>query len=300
MNEDIAKHLGKTADGKISAPYVTPKTYDPSLLVRVPRSENREKYGISSSDLPFIGYDSWNCYETSFLLNNGLPINVVTNIVYSSDSLYIVESKSLKLFLNSFNMMKLGQYSIVAVERFSKIVEESLSNLLETAVHVKVYDEKTYNPAVHYGNQHSDVIDQIPVNLLEFDSYVESPELLIQDFDHQFMSFKSNALRSNCKITNQPDWGDVYVQMEGNVVTKASLLKYIVSLREENHFHEEICEMIYARLWYKFKPRALTVACHYTRRGGIDINPVRFHEKYERFEIFDMSKLSMFSKTMRQ
>ena len=115
------------------------------------------------------------------------------------------------------------------------------------------------------------------INKMTFDHFNESPDILeVVPSIGRYERWRSHSLRSNCRVTNQPDWGDVYVHIKGDkAVTPESLLQYIVSMRKENHFHEEICECIYKRLWDLLQPEELFVACLYTRRGGIDINPVR-------------------------
>ena len=112
---------------------------------------------------------------------------------------------------------------------------------------------------------------------MQFDVYNESEEILeVSEEDDEDMWVWTPSLRSNCRVTNQPDWGDVYIYMKGaSLPSDTSLLKYIVSMRKENHFHEEICETIYKRLHDALSPEELVVTCLYARRGGIDINPVR-------------------------
>jgi 7-cyano-7-deazaguanine reductase len=136
---------------------------------------------------------------------------------------------------------------------------------------------------------------------MTFDSYNESPDLL-DITDTKTFKFRTSVLRSNCRITSQPDWGDVYIKMVGeSTPSPESMLKYIVSMRKENHFHEEICECIYKRLYDKFSPTDLIVACFYTRRGGIDINPIRYSSKEFFLEEFpDFLATDVIFKTVRQ
>ena len=139
-------------------------------------------------------------------------------------------------------------------------------------------------------------------NDVVFDTYNETPELLqIEERDQsQEINYISGLLKSNCRVTSQPDWGDVYIQMKGNKIpTAESLLKYIVSFRDECHFHEEICECIYKRLWDLCSPEELVVSCLYVRRGGWDINPHRCsHEHLYNELVFDIGKI--FPKRPRQ
>jgi len=276
--EDIASvHLGKAGDGSVVKPYVTPDSVDPSLLVGVPRVLNRTAYEIDEDNLPFEGSDTWNCYEFSTLADNGFPVSGLLRIVYPSDSPNIVESKSLKLYLNSFNMMKNGDSIDIICNNIENRIYEDLSKCLGTEdVDVVLNFEQGIVRKPIDGDfvQVENFVD--PINIT-FDQYNESPDTLqVVDSDGYPKLWRSAVLRSNCRVTNQPDWGDVYIAIKGEkTVTPESLLQYIVSMRKENHFHEEICECIYKRLHDLLSPEELFVACLYTRRGGIDINPLR-------------------------
>jgi len=279
INEIASTHLGKAGDGTVVKPYVTPDTIDSNLLVGVPRILNREQYNIDETALPFRGADTWNCYEVSALTNNGFPVSGLLRIVYNSDSKNIVESKSLKLYLNSFNMVALGETVEDVVFAIEDKVAEDLTSVLEFEPDVmfrtipEAYNEPLTSGFIHIENF-------IDVTELDFSAYNENPELLeVVDTigDNHTTMLRSSSLRSNCRVTNQPDWGDVFVYTKGpKTVSAESLLRYIVSMRKENHFHEEICECIYKRLYDLMGDSCdILVACLYTRRGGIDINPVR-------------------------
>jgi len=275
-NKNISKHLGKVSKYK--------STYDPSLLVREPRSSNRLHLNIKDDDLPFIGYDTWNAYEVSALVDSGLPVAGVAKIVYPASSKYIVESKSIKLYFNSFNMTKIGVNSKVVLDKIAIIAAEDLSNLLETDVRVYVHSnaevlrkEKTaYTEWNH--KSYSTLEDDYNVKGVTFETYKETPELLeVVDSVNDTVHYHSALLKSNCRVTSQPDWGDLYITItkKGKTIDPISLLKYIISFRDECHFHEEICETIYKRIYDKLAPDELAVRCLYARRGGIDINPER-------------------------
>lgn len=276
--EDIASvHLGKAGDGSVVKPYVTPDEVDPSLLVGVPRVLNRTAYEIDEEDLPFEGSDTWNCYEFSTLTNNGFPVSGLLRIVYPSDSPNIVESKSLKLYLNSFNMMKNGEtIDEVMLNIESRIYEDLSACLGHEGVDVALLTESDTARRPIEGDfiQIENYVDPTKIT---FDQFNESPDTLeVVESDGYPKLWRSSVLRSNCRVTNQPDWGDVFIAIKGEkTVTPESLLQYIVSMRKENHFHEEICECIYKRLQDLVNPDELFVACLYTRRGGIDINPLR-------------------------
>ena len=275
INQIASAHLGKAGDGTVVKPYVTPDNVDPSLLVAVPRYLNRTQYEIDDEDLPFCGYDAWNAYEFSTLLTNGFPVSGWLKFTYPSNSPNIVESKSVKLYLNSFNMAKLidGEDQI---HQISDKISSHLSEVVGSFVEVNIFigDVDTIRPI---SGDFTSLEGYCKVANLQFNHYNESPSILeVVPSIARYERWRSNSLRSNCRVTNQPDWGDVYIHIKGpKSVTPESLLQYIVSMRKENHFHEEVCECIYKRLYDLLEPEELVVACLYTRRGGIDINPVR-------------------------
>jgi 7-cyano-7-deazaguanine reductase len=280
--EDIAsQHLGKAGDGSVVKPYVTPDSVDASLLVPIPRKLNRDQYNIEEHNLPFIGYDTWNCYEFSFLLDSGYPVSGILKIVYPCDSKYIVESKSIKLYLNSFNMMTITGDYIEAINEATALISHTLSKALETTVKV-YFHVKTYGDDADFMfGQFEPLEEAVDIEKDNFNYYNEDPNILKKENKGALSNFavKTNALRSNCRVTNQPDWGDVFIIVKGEEVpTKLSLLQYIISMRKENHFHEEICECIFKRLYTLLPKAKILVACLYTRRGGIDINPVRTND----------------------
>lgn len=343
-----------------------PIEFDPSVLVPIPRSENREKYGIKNDEL--VGFDIWNCYESSFTTDNGYPVNGVLQLRVPSSTKFIVESKSLKLFLFSLNNHQLGATPEEAIENYEGLVEDYLSKLLCGKSSSIVHDERFVQarlfapyalpePAFATPNQlqpeaeprfelyepssegddelfyHAAPIEEVIWRQFhasyscaedareafyewrdetEFKHEAEDPLLLRRNkSDRAFSSveaalnrigyrsadkdrrpkfnrippvtFLSDVLRSNCRITHQPDFGTVYISIEqdpGITVKEgpidfASIQEYLISFRQESHFHEEVVEMIYKRLLDTYKPLDLTVAALYTRRGGIDIWPVR-------------------------
>jgi len=300
--EIASVHLGKAGDGSVVKPYQTPDRADPSLLVPIPRELNRTAYKIT--DEIFTGYDSWNCYETSFLLNNGYPVSGVLVIEYLSNSECIVESKSLKLYLNSYNMMRMGYSIDEAISQFTDCVEYDLNRALNTHVSVS-FVQNSQKPCVVplYNVDFLSIDDLVDVSSLQFDTYNEDPSLIkaVESSTDTVQRLHTSALRSNCRVTNQPDWGDVYIHIRGKrLVDPGSLLQYIVSMRQENHFHEEICEMMYARLFEILEPAELFVACNYTRRGGIDINPVRASDTVTLSLANSCMYTGVYAKTMRQ
>ena len=276
--EIAAKHLGT-----ISA---YSDKYDADLLVKVPRNLNREAYGIDENNLPFVGYDVWNAYEVSAITEKGRPVTGLLKISYPCDSKYHVESKSIKLYLNSFNMHKIGKTAEECVESIEDIASHDLSKLLECDVKCQLHRSVEYNPfsdTLHIPFQGFVNIETLTdLDTIKFDTYKsDASQLVVVDKDRENLTLlHSDLLRSNCRVTNQPDWGDIYICIDGDkTVTPESLAKYIVSHRQVSHFHEEICEMVFKHIYDAVKPDGLMVACLYTRRGGIDINPIRATHK---------------------
>ena len=279
-NSQISKVLGQTVD--------YPDQYDPSILVRELRSNNRQHLDIHEGKLPFVGFDTWNAYEASTLTVKGLPVAGAMKIVYPCDSKYIVESKSIKLYLNSFNMFRHGDTRENAIESMENTVSNDLSTLLETEVNAKFLIDnpnKIEGPIFNntlYPNIENFILRADELDSLTLDVYEETPELIkYQTGSERVQRFSSGLLKSNCRVTSQPDWGDIYVHILGEkTVDIPSMLKYIVSFRNECHFHEEICETVYKRLHDILQPKELCVTCLYARRGGIDINPSRANEPW--------------------
>lgn len=262
------QHLGKKSEGSIY--------YDPELLRSVDRIDERQKSGIGNV-LPFYGMDIWNAYEFTYLNMNGVPQQYLLKIAYSADSPKIVESKSLKLYLNSFAMTKVEN-----IEAAVKLITQDLEHLLQYKVHVMPFNVHIEFPHETTGSSlHKFInLDVIPeINNAQIDEYTRNPELLEcrpQGSMPEGLFVKSTSLRSNCKVTHQPDYGTIYIAMVGKKFpTLESLYKYIVSYRGENHFHEEIVEQVYKDLMDKFEPVEMVVFAKYTRRGGIDISPLR-------------------------
>ena len=269
---DIAsKHLGKVGgDGYKD-------TYAPELLVKVPRVLNREGYGLTSDS--FVGVDTWNAYEVSAITTKGQPVAGMLKIVCPADSEFHVESKSIKLYLNSFNMTKIGDNAADCISGIEARVKRDLDELLETNTTVSFYADDSETNALSFSDKYKDLGALTNLDEIDFTAFKSDAGQLQGDevtTETREIRLKSNLLRSNCRVTNQPDWGDIYIYIQGNKLPLAdSVAKYIVSHRTVSHFHEEICEMVFKHLQEAFDPEHLMVACLYTRRGGIDINPIR-------------------------
>lgn len=287
FKELISKHLGRAGDGSVVKPYVTPDKHDKSLLVPIPRSYNREKSNITA---PFVGYEAWHAYEMSFLKQNGMPVTGVLKIVYGKDVPFMVESKSLKLYLNSFDLEKFDSISQV-----QGIIETDLSEALDGYIGVCLHDACEINSRNLFtlDMDRFTNVDQMDFNI---DEYRENPDLLVASTTGlTTQSFHTANLRSNCEITNQKDTGNSYIFIKGKQVpTLESLTKYIFSLRDSQHFHENVTEIVYDTLYNKYQPEQLIVINLYNRRGGIDIHSIRadswetideFMEEYDRPDV---------------
>ena len=268
-NEIAAKFLGKKTDGSVE--------YDPSLLVAVPRIENRRLYGIKNENLPFDGFDIWHAYEFSAMTENGLPVTRLMKMKYSCENDFLVESKSLKLYLNSFNMSRFGKNIEECLEICKNIIERDLSEKLQTSVSVNFLNNNSSR--INIFENFKNIMDFVNEDDLKVEKFKEAPELLEteeSDFlSEYFLMFDS--LRSNCRVTHQPDFGDAYIYYKSKKhIKEDSLIRYLVSFRSEFHFHEECCEMIFKRLSDILDNEDEIFVCAiYTRRGGIDICPVR-------------------------
>ena len=267
--EIASKHLGTVGGAGYK------DTYAPDLLVKIPRKLNREGYGLTSDS--FVGVDTWNCYEVSAITTKGQPVAGMLKIVCPSNSENHVESKSIKLYLNSFNMTQIGANAADCITGIEASVKRDLDELLETTTTVSFYASEFETEPLSFSDEYEDLGDVVNLDEIDFTAFKSDADQLQEaDYEGDELKLRSNLLRSNCRVTNQPDWGDVFIYMKGGSLPGAdSLAKYIVSHRTVSHFHEEICEMIFAHLTERFGPDQLMVSCLYTRRGGLDINPIR-------------------------
>lgn len=283
-------HLGKKSSGST--------TYDSSLLVAVPRIENRKHYDIHNENLPFEGWDVWHGYEFSCLTEKGLPVTRVLKLRYNCTSEYIVESKSLKLYLNSFNMTRVGDSIKECLAMCKNTIEKDLSEKLQTKVDINFIDECTNRVEVFRG--YKNLVELVDESALSIARFKEAPELLkvSEGGERKSYCLKFDSLRSNCRVTHQPDFGDAFIYYESKkCIDEASLIEYLTSFRSEYHFHEECCEMIYKRLYDLLdKDDKLFVGALYTRRGGIDISPMRWSKNFEPDEVDKVIDLSTFAR----
>lgn len=244
--------------------------YSPQLLFPISRAESRHLLGLGEA-LPFFGVDIWTGYELSWLDGKGKPVVAVAEFFIPCTSEFIVESKSFKLYLNSFNQSRLG--TVADVE---SLIAKDLS--LVTNADVRVVIKQLASPSDVLS--HLDKIAEVQGYLLdeldvEIDTYHPTPELLATEEVLVEECLISHLLKTNCPVTGQPDWASIVVRYKGNKIQRESLLRYIISFREHQDFHEHCVERIFSDIAQVCKPELLTVYARYTRRGGLDINPFR-------------------------
>ena len=247
--------------------------YDAGLLFPLPRETKRREIGITGS-VPFLGADLWTAFELSWLNPRGKPQVALAHITVPCESTHIVESKSFKLYLNSFNNTAFASADAVR-DRIRADVSAAIwhGGPLQSSAGVKLLlPEQLEREKVQELAGLS--IDRLDV---ECTRYQPAPDLLTAAFDEKPVdeTLVSHLLKSNCLVTGQPDWGSVQISYSGPQIDQAGLLQYIVSFRNHNEFHEQCVERIYMDVLARCKPTKLAVYARYTRRGGLDINPWR-------------------------
>ena len=268
MNTPEESQLGK------SSAYVD--QYDASLLFPIPRAGKRAEIGVGTDGraMPFFGADLWTAFELSWLTPRGKPQVALAHITVPCETPNIVESKSFKLYLNSFNNTRFHDAQAVR-DRIRADISEAVwrGSDSPSTVGVKLLLPEAFDkePVHELDGVNLDRLD------LECTHYTPAPELLTAAFDEQPVNevLVSNLLKSNCLVTGQPDWGAVQIAYSGPQIDQAGLLRFIVSFRNHNEFHEQCVERIFMEIWRRCKPVKLTVYARYTRRGGLDINPLR-------------------------
>lgn len=267
LRDLASKHLGKAGDGSLVKPYVTPEKHDSSLLVPLPRALNRVKSNVESSN--FYGYEIWHAYEMSFLFRNGMPCTGILRARFGHDTENMIESKSFKLYLNSFDLEKFS-----SVEEVEKIIQEDLSNAAGGLVEVKLHEA---NNCTFQQNSFGYKFNSVDSLDIEINKYTEDDSFLdVDPNNNNLILFHTANLRSNCEITNQKDTGNCYIYIKGiKLPTLAGLTRYIISFRDSQHFHENATEIIYETLNNKYSPEELVVINIYNRRGGLDIHSFR-------------------------
>jgi 7-cyano-7-deazaguanine reductase len=248
--------------------------YAPDLLEGLPRSRSRSEIDIESENLPFSGFDLWTGFELSWLNHKGKPVVAIAEFIIPATSTNLIESKSFKLYLNSFNQTK-----FTSTEEVITTLVDDLSLAAKGTVKVNLYSEPDlYNKNI--SALPGQCIDHLDISI---DNYDFNPDHLINATGSEYIAetLSSNLLKSNCLVTHQPDWGSVVIKYEGNKIDKEKLLRYLISFRMHNEFHEQCVERIFNDINRHCSPEKLSVFARYTRRGGLDINP--FRSNFEEF-----------------
>ncbi|MBI1906993.1 MAG: NADPH-dependent 7-cyano-7-deazaguanine reductase QueF [Rhodocyclales bacterium] len=243
-------------------------TYAPELLFPIARQSKRDELGIAADALPFVGEDVWNAYELSWLNERGKPVVALGEFRVPAESARLIESKSLKLYLNSFN-----QSRFVSPEAVQALIARDLSQACGAAVEVSIAPlSRCPQRVAAYPD--GELLDDMDIDI---DTYLPAPHLLGCDAARGGVveTLYTHLLKSNCLVTGQPDWGMLVVSYAGAAIDRAGLLRYVVSLRNHNEFHEQCVERVFCDILRRCQPERLAVWARYTRRGGLDINPFR-------------------------
>lgn len=248
--------------------------YDPSLLCPLARAEGRQALRIGH-DLPFYGVDIWHNYEASWLNAKGKPEVAIVQLIVPAHSPYLIESKSLKLYFNSLNFTRFDH-----AHAFVSLVRNDLSQAAGADVEVMLLP---VHALYQLKQLHGVCLDQLDIAC---DEYLLSEQHLHCREQARPVSetLFSHLLRSNCPVTSQPDWGSVLIRYQGRAIDHEGLLRYLVSFRQHNDFHEQCVERIFTDIMLHCRPEKLTVQAYYTRRGGLDINPFRSNAEQPDFQ----------------
>lgn len=262
-----------------------PQHFDASLLQPVPRQLNRDELAVrnvavSAATLPFVGIDVWTCYELSWLQPNGVPAVVIAEVSVPATSPNLIESKSFKLYLNGFN-----QSTFASAAAVQEQLQSDLSGCAGAPVTVEFFSLSDYSQrgicalpgeCIDHENVTIEHYDYQPELLRDIHSH-GSKDIEVKNSETKDITAEvhSHVLKSNCLITNQPDWGSVFIHYTGKPIRHDILLKYLVSFRNHNEFHEQCVERIFCDLQHYGEFTELLVVARYTRRGGLDINPLR-------------------------
>lgn len=242
--------------------------YTPDILESLPRSRNRDSLNIHADNLPFSGFDLWTGFELSWLNLKGKPLVAIAEFIIPATSANLIESKSFKLYLNSLNQTKFA-----TSEQVAAVLEEDLSLVASGKVKVNLYTDLNAYPH-NITTLPGECIDHLDIEVSDYEFNPHSLNNATTD-EYVCETLSSNLLKSNCLVTNQPDWGSVIIKYSGNKINQEKLLRYIISFRMHNEFHEQCVERIFNDINQYCQPEKLSVFARYTRRGGLDINPFR-------------------------
>ena len=262
MNQD-----NKPANSPLGKASSYASNYDPALLFPMPRADKRHELGIDGS-LPFFGMDVWNAYEVSWLNLRGKPQVGIVTLLVPADTPAIIESKSLKLYLNALNQSRLA-----GSEALLELLRADLSAGFGAPIQIKLSGSDDFGK-LKFGELDGLLLDRLDI---EVDRYEPDPSLLQSQQNAVPIEEKlvSHLLKSNCLVTGQPDWASVQIHYVGAPINQEGLLRYLIGFRFHNEFHEQCVERIFMDVWRHCQPQKLMVLARYTRRGGIDINPWR-------------------------
>jgi len=272
------------ADSPLGKPSVYGDLYDPTLLFPMPRAEKRAELGLTGT-LPFFGMDVWNAYEVSWLNTRGNPQVAIATLLVPAETPNMVESKSMKLYLNSLNQTRIdSQEALVA------LLQNDVSAALGAEIQIRLLLAKDFGKPV-MGEFDGLLLDRLDIAV---DRYEPDPALLRAATDQSPIeeTLVSHLLRSNCPVTNQPDWASVQIRYSGPAIDQEGLLKYLIGFRQHQEFHEHCVERIFMDIARTCKPTKLMVLARYTRRGGIDIKSWRSN--------FSLSKMPLNARNARQ
>ncbi|MFE8069594.1 NADPH-dependent 7-cyano-7-deazaguanine reductase QueF [Marinobacteraceae bacterium S3BR75-40.1] len=247
-----------------------PERYDPTLLFPVSRRDNRRKLGLGDGRWPWYGEDRWQAFELSWLAPGGLPQVAIAEFRVPADSPHLVESKSLKLYCNSLNQT-VFEHRQAVLDTLIRDLSQAAGAEVEVLFHS--VDEPVTLLARPAGYQ---LLEAEPITI---DDYrLDSNHLNVDAGRQVTEGLCTHLLKSNCPVTGQPDWGTLLIDYSGPAIDRAGLLRYVVGFRQEQDFHEHCVERIFMDLMDRCGPSQLSVSAHYTRRGGLDINPWRSTE----------------------
>lgn len=251
--------------------------YSPEKLYPMARKSRRDEIGLSNT-LPFFGYDIWNHYEVSWLNDKGKPVVAIAEIIYGCDSINIIESKSMKLYFNSLNNTRFADL---------KTVQETITTDLDVLLKGQ-FLKVTLMPLSHFEQQplfarlDGYCLDDLDIECDTYhtnDSFLKTEPVMVEEI------LQSDLLKSNCLVTNQPDWCSIQIAYKGLKINHEGLLRYLVSFRNDNEFHEQCIEKIFVQILKHCAPEELTVYGRSTRRGGLDINSYRSTKNISAVEI---------------
>ena len=262
----VSKEVGKPEQSELGKKSAYDPVYNPEKLFPIPRKLKRDEIGVPDES-PFFGYDLWNHYEVSWLNQKGKPVVALAEIIYACDTPNIIESKSMKLYFNSLNSSPFKDADTVRA-----VIEKDIAERVGGTVFVTLFPLPLKNKLNLLMGFDGICIDEADI---ECTVYEVNASFLSVDNETVDEVLYSDLLKSNCLVTSQPDWGSVQIAYKVRKINREGLLRYIVSFRNHNEFHEQCIERIFMDIMRRCQPEELTVYGRYTRRGGLDINPYR-------------------------